>query len=74
MGEVCKRMGTIFLMHAKQSVHRAGPGQIRRSDPMLCMFLESAQHEELFGSGFSKDLGQFLPMHTMHGEQSVHGA
>ena len=38
-------------MHAKQSVHRAGPGQIRRSDPMFCMFLESAQHKELVGSG-----------------------
>ena len=51
----CKILGRNFsyarYMHAKQSVQRAGPDQIRGSDPMLCMFLESAQHEELFGSG-----------------------
>ena len=41
-------------VHAVQSVHRACTGPIVCLDPMLCMFLESAQQMQSFETRFKK--------------------
>ena len=55
MGVVCKRFGAIFAytrtVHGEQSVKPGLPGQRGSLDPILYMFLESPQQNEVVGSG-----------------------